>query len=152
MRRRNADDLVWVQERLLDCGALIAMASSTAAPSSASAVGEDAVRAGVAEWVRRLEQLIDAQNKQLPPLVSFILPCGGTRAAAQLHVARSVCRRAERCLWAEMERAGADGAHAQRCASVVTFLNRLSDFLFTSARVWSTTQQENSAAASEFKR
>lgn len=159
-QRRNPLDLAWIQERLLDCGALIAMASKEGEAgavasnnNSSSAVDSASISAGVDEWVRRLEQLIDAQNKQLPALVSFILPCGGTRAAAQLHVARSVCRRAERCIWTEMDAAAAahQTQHVQRCESVAKFLNRLSDFLFTSARLWSSSNEANSAAASEFR-
>lgn len=73
-----------------------------------------------------LEQNIDAMDEQLEPLKSFILP-GGTPAAATLHVARTVCRRAERvCVNLE--------AHEPINPRVIEYLNRLSDFLFTLAR------------------
>jgi len=73
------------------------------------------------EW---LERRCDEVNATLPPLKSFVLP-GGTPAAAQLHVARTVCRRAERL-------AVACGAEVN--AEVVRYLNRLSDLLFILAR------------------
>ena len=78
------------------------------------------------EQVVRLEQEIDALNADLAPLDSFVLP-GGSAAAAQLHVARTVTRRAER-LVAEL----AAGAPVNPAA--LQYLNRLSDFLFVAAR------------------
>ncbi|PIQ59884.1 MAG: ATP:cob(I)alamin adenosyltransferase [Bacteroidetes bacterium CG12_big_fil_rev_8_21_14_0_65_60_17] len=76
--------------------------------------------------IEALEAGIDRMTGQLAPLERFILP-GGSRAAAQLHVARTVCRRAER-LVVELS-AGTDIS-----ALAVTYLNRLSDYLFTAAR------------------
>ena len=73
-----------------------------------------------------LERMIDQLDAQLPALKNFILP-GGTPGAAQLHVARTVCRRAERNLQALHEQEPLS-AHA------LTFTNRLSDLLFTMAR------------------
>jgi cob(I)alamin adenosyltransferase len=73
-----------------------------------------------------LEQAIDSLEASLEPLRQFILP-GGTAAAAQLHLARTVCRRAER--WA------VSLAHEEPISPhVLTYLNRLSDFLFVAAR------------------
>jgi cob(I)alamin adenosyltransferase len=76
--------------------------------------------------IEALEQLMDRLNEDLEPLANFILP-GGTLAAAQLHVARTVCRRAERRLvsLAREERVG---------PYTVRYLNRLSDALFVMAR------------------
>ncbi len=79
--------------------------------------------------VERLEQEIDAMNAELAPLTSFVLP-GGTEAAANLHLARTVCRRAER-LTVELA-AKPEEAVSPAC---VKYLNRLSDFLFVAARV-----------------
>lgn len=79
-----------------------------------------------ARHVEQLEQWIDAWNEDLEPLRSFILP-GGDLAAAQLHVARTVCRRAER-LTIRLAKEEAVGEH------VVPYLNRLSDLLFVAAR------------------
>jgi cob(I)alamin adenosyltransferase len=78
------------------------------------------------DQVAFLEQSIDKMDEQLPPLKNFILP-GGSEAGATLHLARTVCRRAER--------------HAVECSTEeelsplsITYLNRLSDFLFVLAR------------------
>jgi cob(I)alamin adenosyltransferase len=76
--------------------------------------------------VDRLEQLCDELNAELPPLKSFVLP-GGTEAASRLHVARTICRRAER------EALAADDEHGIN-PLVLAYLNRLSDFLFIAAR------------------
>lgn len=83
--------------------------------------------------VAALEALIDTLNESLPALENFILP-GGDAAAAQLHVARSVCRRAERDVLRlrESEAVSAD---------LVTYLNRLSDALFVMARFQNKTSQ-----------
>jgi cob(I)alamin adenosyltransferase len=75
----------------------------------------------------RLEGEIDALNASLPPLASFVLP-GGTAAAAALHLARTVCRRAERAAVRLIE----DGQPVSGPA--LKYLNRLSDFLFVAAR------------------
>jgi len=76
--------------------------------------------------VAALEALIDRWNEALPPLENFVLP-GGTPAAAALHVARTVCRRAERLLVA-LARQEAVGP------ATLPYLNRLSDALFVLAR------------------
>jgi cob(I)alamin adenosyltransferase len=78
--------------------------------------------------VTRLESEIDRLNADLAPLRSFVLP-GGTPAAAHLHVARTVCRRAER-LMAEL--ADQPGEHVSVVA--LKYTNRLSDFLFVASR------------------
>jgi cob(I)alamin adenosyltransferase len=78
------------------------------------------------EQVERLEELCDLVNERLEPLKSFVLP-GGTEAAAQLHVARAVCRRAER-LAVELA-----AEHSVNPAALA-YLNRLSDLLFILAR------------------
>lgn len=77
--------------------------------------------------VTRLEQALDGFNADLPPLKEFILP-GGSRAAAACHLARSVCRRAER-------RVVSLGAGEQTPALAQRYLNRLSDLLFVLCRV-----------------
>ncbi|MBV8683212.1 MAG: cob(I)yrinic acid a,c-diamide adenosyltransferase [Caulobacteraceae bacterium] len=79
--------------------------------------------------VTRLEAEIDALNADLEPLTSFVLP-GGSRASAHLHLARTVCRRAERAASAFAEAEGGLGVHAE----AVRYLNRLSDLLFVAAR------------------
>ena len=82
----------------------------------------------VAEQVERLENDIDQLNGELAPLRSFILP-GGTPAAAALHVARTVCRRAERLI---VELAALEDEPVSD--AVIQYMNRLSDFLFVAAR------------------
>lgn len=78
-----------------------------------------------------LEKLVEELNKQLGPLEEFILP-GGSPAGAQLHVARTICRRAERfCVRLRKEEKVSE--------LVVQYLNRLSDVLFTLAR-WANQQ------------
>jgi cob(I)alamin adenosyltransferase len=80
------------------------------------------------DYVDRLEQWCDHYNESLPALRSFILN-GGTTAAAHLHVARTVVRRAERAGWAAWEE------HEETMNPLsITYLNRLSDLLFILAR------------------
>jgi cob(I)alamin adenosyltransferase len=87
--------------------------------------GEGALRIAMAQ-VERLEREIDAMNAILAPLDSFILP-GGTAAAAHLHLARTVTRRAERLV---SELAGVDQVNPD----ALKYLNRLSDHLFVLGR------------------
>ncbi|ORZ21714.1 cob(I)yrinic acid a,c-diamide adenosyltransferase, mitochondrial-like protein [Absidia repens] len=77
--------------------------------------------------VSELEQWIDTMDEELPRLTKFILPSGG-KASATLHVCRSVCRRAERCVQPLARENLCDD-------SVAIYLNRLSDFLFNAARL-----------------
>lgn len=77
--------------------------------------------------VARVEQLIDDEQKGLSPLHSFVLP-GGVTASAQAHVCRTVCRRAERRVLAMAE----TGIQVEN--QILSFLNRLSDYLFVLSR------------------
>lgn len=79
-----------------------------------------------AENVAQLEDWIDALDAELEPLQNFVLP-GGSEVAARLHLARSVCRRAERAVTSLMKNEDI-GDH------ILTYLNRLSDLLFVMAR------------------
>ena len=78
------------------------------------------------EHLTALERDIEALNAGLPPLKEFVLP-GGNPAAAAAHLARAVCRRAERSVWSLHEREPGSELAAR-------YLNRLSDFLFVAAR------------------
>src|SRR6267378_1773396 len=78
--------------------------------------------------VERLEHDIDTLNARLAPLTSFVLP-GGTPAAAYLHLARTICRRAER-LMVELNDHSSEGV----TAAALKYVNRLSDFLFVVGR------------------
>jgi cob(I)alamin adenosyltransferase len=111
--------LARIQNDLFDLGADLA--------TPAEKGGEPEALRIVAPQVERLEREIDALNESLEPLTSFVLP-GGTRVAAHLHLARTVCRRAERDAVAFV---GVDhGPHAE----ALRYLNRLSDLLFVAAR------------------
>ena len=113
------DSLIpWIQSRLFDMGTHLAMPCYEDGKVPPCTIGEKEVQC--------LENQIDELDAQLPPLHAFILP-GGTMAAAQCHVCRTVCRRAERLIIALAE-------EAPVCPFVVTFINRLSDFLFVYAR------------------
>ncbi len=111
--------LARIQNDLFDLGADLCTPES-------GRKGEGALRI-VASQTERLEHEIDAMNAELKPLDSFILP-GGTPLAAQLHVARTVTRRAERLVTAlaEVETLNPEA---------VKYLNRLSDHLFVLSRV-----------------
>ena len=82
----------------------------------------------VASQVERLEKDIDSLNADLAPLTSFILP-GGTPGAAYLHLARTICRRAERIM---VELASQPAEPVSEAA--IQYINRLSDFLFVASR------------------
>lgn len=111
-----ADWLRRIQNDLFDLGADISV------PLDESS-GRERLRV-TTEQVAWLEQRCDEVNATLSPLKSFVLP-GGTPAAAQLHVCRTVCRRAERLAVACGEEINPD---------VVRYLNRLSDLLFILSR------------------
>jgi cob(I)alamin adenosyltransferase len=110
-----------IQNDLFDLGA------DLATPPSDQPLGYEPLRI-IGAQVARLEQEIDALNARLEPLGSFILP-GGSSAAAALHLARAVSRRAERRMVALSLEGEAVGAQA------LQFVNRLSDFLFVAARI-----------------
>ncbi len=125
MPQRFAGWLQRVQNDLLDVGADLSVPPTSGGDGDAGASGGGRTRLRVdpsyTEW---LEQALDEVNAALEPLRSFVIP-GGTPAAAQLHVCRTVCRRAERRAIA------VDDAST---AEVVRYLNRLSDFLFVLSR------------------
>ncbi|WP_427454092.1 cob(I)yrinic acid a,c-diamide adenosyltransferase [Litorimonas sp. WD9-15] len=119
--RRLDDMLSRIQNDLFDLGADLA----TPLPNAGEADSEYALRM-VPEQTTRLEQELDALNTDLAPLNSFVLP-GGTPPAAYLHQARTVCRRAERECVALAEEEAVNPA-------ALSYLNRLSDFLFVAGR------------------
>ena len=95
-----------IQQSLFDVGACLATEGATPAPDATP-----------------LEELTAELNAALPPLKEFVLP-GGGEAGARCHVARAVCRRAERSVW----------ALGETYAPCAVYLNRLSDLLFVWAR------------------
>lgn len=106
------DILSEVQHKLFDLGGELSM------PGYQAVLDED---------VTALEQVLDQLNAELPPLKEFILPGGGAAAAA-CHMARAICRRAERSM-VTLANAEEVNRHGQ------TYLNRLSDLLFVVSRV-----------------
>jgi cob(I)alamin adenosyltransferase len=113
--------LIGIQNDLFDLGA------DLATPASDEPAGVEPLRI-TAGQVERIEKEIDFLNRNLEPLRSFVLP-GGSAAAAYLHLARTICRRAER----EAVALAADPAERVG-PEAVRYLNRLSDFLFVAAR------------------
>ncbi|MFN3765441.1 MAG: cob(I)yrinic acid a,c-diamide adenosyltransferase [Aliihoeflea sp.] len=113
--------LVRIQNDMFDLGA------DLAAPDTGNPLPYEPLRI-VASQVARVEADIDVLNKRLEPLRTFVLP-GGSPAAAALHLARTVTRRAERMM-VELSRVEGEivGADAIR------YINRVSDFLFVAAR------------------
>lgn len=115
---RLSRQLEIIQCRLQDVGSQIATPGGRAGAHALPDFGDT--------HTQQLESWIDAMDEQLPRLRAFILPGGGS-AGATLHIARTVCRRAERRL--------APLALSQQLpSSVFRFVNRLSDYLFTAAR------------------
>ena len=114
-----------IQNDLFDLGA--DLATPCQGPDEAEKLGYEPLRI-VAGQVTRLETEIDRMNEELEPLRSFILPAGHP-AAAHLHHARTVCRRAER-----LATALAAQPEEQVGEACLQYLNRLSDFLFVAAR------------------
>jgi cob(I)alamin adenosyltransferase len=110
-----------IQNDLFDVGADLTTPGKGRGPGGARLT----VTAAQVEW---LETEIDRFNAELAPLRSFILP-GGSAAAAYLHLARTVCRRAERLI-AELN----DKPDESVTPEVLKYVNRLSDFLFVAAR------------------
>jgi len=121
--------LMRIQNDLFDLGAELAT------PDDGTPKDYEPLRI-VASQAERIEQDIDRLNKELKPLRSFVLP-GGSRAAAALHLARTIARRAERLMVAlaakEPERIG---------RPALIYMNRLSDFLFVASR-WVNGRGEN---------
>jgi cob(I)alamin adenosyltransferase len=117
IRAEAERELRWMQNKLFDIGGLLATAPGQSFLNMPRVEAQD---------VTRLESLIDGWQKDLKPLKEFILPGGGT-VASSLHLARTICRRAERCCVSLMRKEPVD-------VVIITYLNRLSDALFVLAR------------------
>lgn len=105
--QHSSEQLVWIQNKLFDLGAALSEAPG--------------------EWITdtdtaQLEEWIDAMQSELPPQRAFLLPAGST-PVCQCHIARTVCRRAERRM-----------IEAKSDECLLRFVNRLSDFLFVFSR------------------
>jgi cob(I)alamin adenosyltransferase len=114
-----SEELRWVQRKLFVVGADLSSDRSHARES-------ERLPTIAKEDTKRLEGMIDGFQERLPRLVNFILP-GGSRLSAELHLARSVCRRAERAVVSLNKKEDVN-------PELLPFLNRLSTYLFNAAR------------------
>ena len=120
-KKKLVDDLVRIQDELMNCAAELAT----------DCEGCDAnIPKLSAEAIVWIEEKIDEMESGLKPLKHFLLP-GGHPAVSFAHVARTVCRRAERCVLSLSEKTIVS-------EEIMQFLNRLSDYLFVLSRVLST--------------
>jgi cob(I)alamin adenosyltransferase len=109
--------LLYIQDQLMRCAAVLATEDTS---------GKRKIILPESDCLIKLEEEIDSMEEKLPPLNSFILP-GGNIAVSYCHVARCVCRRAERKVVRLRQ--------TEKLPDIITkFLNRLSDFLFVMAR------------------
>lgn len=120
-------DLQLLQQELFDLGGELAFSS---------AAQNESIWQVNAAWTTRLEQQIDRYSEPLPPLRQFVLP-GGSRAAAQAHVVRTLVRHCERLLLTL-------GREERVNPEILPYLNRMSDWFFTLARYlnWVTGERE----------
>ncbi len=115
---RLTAEIVKVQNTLFTLESILACERKELAASLPKVTEDD---------VRWLERKIDAMNEELPPLKAFVIP-GGSRTASHVHVARAVCRRAERLCVRLNETNPLDD-------TILQYLNRLSDYLFVFSRM-----------------
>lgn len=114
------EQLTSIQHSLFDLGAALATPRTSATSSKIAKTRFDH------EAVKQIENWIDALDKELPPLKTFILP-GGHPSGSMLHLARAICRRCERLVVPINQ-------HTDVSDDVLMFLNRLSDYLFVVSR------------------
>ncbi len=124
-----ANTIAQIQQSLFDIGAELACPAGAEIPKSMRLVSD--------EDITELEGLIDQETASVPELRSFVLP-GGTNLNAFLHLARAICRRAERSVWML-------NTQEPVRQQIPQYLNRLSDLLFTLAR-----SQAHAEGAPEF--
>ena len=124
VQKDAGEELLEIQKVLLTVGALLATTPDAPHFASLDRIGADRIAF--------LEKAMDRMDAGLAPLKSFILP-GGSMAAGWAHVARTVCRRAERRIIRLSAQAGVD-ADPEAQQNLLTYINRLSDYLFMLAR------------------
>ena len=124
LEQNDSDMLISIQNDLFTLGAMLATDPDKATLKS----GKDRLDIPLIRHtdIRKLETAIDLMNEDLPPMTHFILP-GGHKSVSSCHIARTVCRRAERMTSLLNENEPLDGV-------ILTYLNRLSDYLFVLAR------------------
>lgn len=110
--------LSFIQNKLFTVGSYLATETESLSPKAASIIHDDDIAL--------LETEMDRIDNELPKIRQFVLP-GGSESAARAHICRSVCRRAERCIYRVKEEFPVD-------TNVLKFVNRLSDFFFLLAR------------------
>jgi cob(I)alamin adenosyltransferase len=118
LQENDKDFLLFIQHKMFTIGSYLATDRSQTALRPASQIGDDTIQ--------RIEKEIDRLDASLPPIRHFLLP-GGGRASALAHVCRTVCRRAERKIYALHEASPVED-------NVLTFINRLSDYFFVLSR------------------
>lgn len=116
--QHDLEILAFIQHKLFTVGSYLATETEAIAPKAASIITDNNINL--------LENEMDRIDSELPPLRQFVLP-GGNEAAARAHVCRSVCRRAERCIYRVMDEYPVD-------EQILKFVNRLSDYFFLLAR------------------
>lgn len=121
LTEETAETLLGINNTLFNIGAALATPDGSDLPTA------DTDRIYLPQSIDRLEKRIDLLDSQVPTLHSFILP-GGNPTAALAHVARTVCRRAERTILTAID------AGATVSPDILTYINRLSDYLFILAR------------------
>lgn len=121
LAEETAETLLGINNTLFNIGAALATPDGTDLPTA------DTDRIHLPQAIDRLENRIDLLDSQVPQLRSFILP-GGNPTAALAHVTRTVCRRAERTILTAID------AGATVSPDILTYINRLSDYLFILAR------------------
>lgn len=119
--KNTEEQLIIIQHALFDVGASLATPRTKANREKIEKTRFDE------EEIRLIEKWIDEMTTELPTLHAFILP-GGHKCGAMLHLARSICRRAERLVIPLNQ-------HADVSEKVIIYLNRLSDYLFMASRL-----------------
>ena len=122
------EDIHQIQSDLLSVGAMLATTPDSSSFESLAKISEEKGKA--------LEEAMDRMDAELPPLKTFILP-GGHMSSALAHIARTICRRAERRmigLFKGSDTSGSSAAIPEYLHNVLVYINRLSDYLFIVAR------------------
>ena len=110
--------LSYIQHKLFTVGSYLATETEAMPPKAASIITE--------KDIALIESEMDRMDSELPPLRQFVLP-GGSESSARAHICRTVCRRAERCIYRVKEEFPVDD-------QALMFVNRLSDYFFLLAR------------------
>ena len=127
-KQKIIEEIHQIQSDLLNVGAMFATTPDSSSFKSLTKIGEEKSKA--------LEEAMDRMDAALPPLKTFILP-GGHMSSALAHIARTICRRAERRmtgLFRGSDTSGGGAAIPEYLQDVFVYINRLSDYLFIVAR------------------